>query len=154
MELFPPELLYHIWSFLDRETMLMVSQVCQRWRLLVHELASQYLKNCHQPEMFHQRTEEWTQDNHQLQTCKCVEIYLDCYPYRHLEAMTVTEEKCQGSDTFQPTCAITDNHIIVAKTLLDNEFQSTTVLAFDRISVKENPRQLLTFNVSFKTLNR
>lgn len=143
MELFPPELLYHIWSFLDRETMLMVSQVCRRWRLLIHELAYQYIKN------FHQLTKGMTQDKHELNSCKCVEIFLDCYPHRNLEAMAVSEEKCEGCETFQPTCAITDNHIIVAKTLSDNEFQSTTVIAFDRINVKEKPVQLVTFNVSF-----
>ena len=152
MEFFPPELLYHLWSFLDRETMLMVSRVCRRWRLLIHELAYQYINNCHQPNLLHQLTEESSQNNHDLKRCKCVEIYLDCYPYRHLEALTASEEKCEGSETFQPTCAITDHHIIVAKTLSDSDFQSTTVLAFDRINVQEKPRQLVTFNVSFVLL--
>ena len=102
----------------------------------------------------------WSELAHSWSSCKCIDINLGCYPYAKtpqyknvIEPETITV-KCQElSESFQPTCAINRNYVIVSRTQEEiDQQQRTEILVFDRKDLKAEPKILATYHVSIKLI--
>ena len=148
---FPPEILYKIMSYLDRETLLMVSRVCRRWRMLVHALSHKYVINS----LTSDSQQTLDQEDHDWYSRKCISIHLDCFPYRHQQSRHMQEDRCGDDESFQQTCAITDKFLFIGKTSTETVntedvpgMQRTDILVYNRHNPGDKPRILKTFHVS------
>ena len=63
--------------------------------------------------------------------------------------MTVKSQEL--TESFQPTCAINRNHVIVSRTIENDKLQPvvqrTDILVYDRINLKAEPKILETYHV-------
>jgi len=160
VETLPVELLYHIFGYLDRESLLLASQVCGQWRTLIHELSWQHMNQhvaINESEKKLLEETGWSELTHSWSSCKCIDIHLGCYPYVETpqsqslnkpETMTLKcEELSDKFQNFQPTCAINRNHVIVSRTQEETDQQQRTeILVFDRRDLKAEPQILATYH--------
>jgi len=82
----PSEVLFKIFSNLDRETLINLKDVCEKWRSVVHDISWQFLSGSVRR---NRRIEEamigcgWLEEIHDWRDCKCLDIHLQHFPFRN-----------------------------------------------------------------------
>jgi len=82
----PNEILSNLFTYLDKESMLIATGVCKRWWIVIHDLSWKRVSKLAEGDrslkedfaMF-----GWIEDEHELGRCRCIGLHLGYYPFKN-----------------------------------------------------------------------
>ena len=70
----PPEVLENLFSALDRQSLMTASNVCLKWRKVIHDFTSRPASKCDSNLQTKLEKCGWIFGDHDLENCKCIEL--------------------------------------------------------------------------------
>jgi len=94
----PKETLFHLFSYLDKESRLTATEVCEQWRTSIHYMSWKSISDqVKQNDMMRNDFSAfgWLEDEHEfvLAECKCIKLDLGYYPFKNA-SWTKTSYDC------------------------------------------------------------
>ena len=82
----PEELLFILFSYLDKKSKLVATEVCRDWKLKIHDMSWKSILRLAGNDNAIKKDFSmfgWMEDEHEFGECKCIQLHLDHYPFKN-----------------------------------------------------------------------
>jgi len=124
----PEELLFILFSYLDKETKLVATEVCWHWRIIIHEMSWKSISKLAKEDNAMKKDFSmlgWMEKEHELRDCKCIDLHLvPYYPFKNA-AWTMSSYANFSTYSIEDEAVVfVQNKLICAETFkADYEFE-------------------------------
>jgi len=136
----PEELLLMLFSYLDKESKLVATEVCCSWRFIIHEICWKQISRLAKEDNVMKKDFSmlgWMENEHEFGECKCIDLHLGYFPFKN------ASWTLKSSNTEFESFASIDNEAVV----LD---QSKVIYAKSfNVEDEDEDRGMWVSNVSF-----
>jgi len=116
----PNEILLILFTYLDKESMLIAKDVCQRWRIMIHDLCWKHISRLAEGDRSIKKDFAmlgWLKDEHEHTHCRCINLHLGYYPFKNgTWTLTRHETTFTNVKADEESFAFEDSKVICART--------------------------------------
>jgi len=137
----PEEILIIIFSYLDKDSKMMTTQVCKHWMIIMHVLSWKSISRLAEGDSNLKKDFSkygWVEDEHDLgQQCRCIDLHLGYYPYKNASWSLSRFDFCTsfGFDEEASVYSHSQSKLIIARTFkTDFEHELYRLRSKERVS--------------------
>jgi len=137
----PEEILIIIFSYLDKDSKMITTQVCKHWMIIMHVLSWKSISRLAEGDSNLKKDFSkygWVEDEHDLgQQCRCIDLHLGYYPYKNAPWSLSRFDFCTsfGFDEEASVYSHSQSKLIIARTFkTDFEHELYRLRSKERVS--------------------